>query len=528
METTNKFLEALSTIGYTENGALTNTTTNNVFVDQFGKAGNYRGRDIDEVFADQSALWEANPTDALRFIFYLRMITRKTKVNDNFVTDKVQKGQGSRDEAFKRLLWVAKYHEDVFNENIWLLPIVGSWRDLWVLLYLDQTLGLNVINKEVIFVLIAQGMKLKEHVNNIKKFMPRIESKSKCTTDWNLITNNLAKEFAKYVGMSSPKYNKFKSSGTAHDFQKKICARNYDEIKWNLIPGKALSNLVSSRFLDNHNLTKSYMDWLETKETVPFNGYVYELVKHWYACNGKQFKEITLNKQFDKLIATAKEDGKVRENVWCALDTSGSMSWSDTGANVSALEICLSLGIYFSTLNEGAFHKNVVMFDNVSNIKQLQGDFCDMARDLIKGTTAWGSTNFQSIIDLMVRTRKANPQIPLADYPTTILVVSDMQFNSTNTEETNYECMKRRLKGVFPSEYVDSLKFIWWDCTSRAKKDFPATIDDAGCYFFSGFDGAIVSLLLGEDVKKTASKPISAEEMVQKALSQEILLQVKA
>lgn len=527
MENTNKFLEALSMIGHTENGAVTNTTTKNVFVDQFGKAGNYRGRDINEVFADQKALWDADPTDSLRFIFYLRMITRKTKVNDNFVTDKVQKGQGARDEAFKRLLWVAKYHEDVFNENIWLLPIVGSWRDLWVLMYLDHTLGLGAINKEVIFVLLAQGMKLNEHVNNIKKFMPRIESKSKCTTPWNLVTNNLAKEFAKYIGMSSPKYNKFKASGTAHDFQKKICARNYDEIKWNLIPGKALSNLVNSRFLDNHKLTQSYMDWLDTKETVPFNGYVYELVKNWRACNGKPFKEITLNKQFDKLIATAKEDGKIHENVWCALDTSGSMR-ALTSANVSALDICLSLGIYFSTLNEGAFHKNVVMFDDVSTIKRLQGNFCDMASDIINGTIAWGSTNFQSIIDLMIRTRRTNPTIPLEDYPTTILVISDMQFNSVGSVETNYEFMKKRLKAVFPSEYVDSLKFVWWDCISRVKNDFPATIDDAGCYFFSGFDGAIVSLLLGENDEKKPSTPISAEEMVRKALSQEILLQVKA
>ena len=39
------------------------------------------------------------------------------------------------------------------------------------------------------------------------------------------------------------------------------------------------------------------------------------------------------------------------------------------------MNVCMSLGIYFSTLNEGAFHKNVIMFDSTSRVKQLSGSF---------------------------------------------------------------------------------------------------------------------------------------------------------
>ena len=38
------------------------------------------------------------------------------------------------------------------------------------------------------------------------------------------------------------------------------------------------------------------------------------------------------------------------------------------------------------------------------------------------------------------------------------------------------------------------MKFIWWHVTSQYK-DFPSSIDDPGTYMFSGFDGAVVSLL---------------------------------
>jgi hypothetical protein len=48
------------------------------------------------------------------------MVTRKVKVNANNETDKVQNGQGARDEAFKRLLWIAKEHPETFYNNIWI------------------------------------------------------------------------------------------------------------------------------------------------------------------------------------------------------------------------------------------------------------------------------------------------------------------------------------------------------------------------------------------------------------------------
>ena len=103
---TNKFVNAVNyrATTLTENGAVTNITTGSAIVDQFGKAGNFRGRTLAEVFADQATIWAENPEAALRFPFYLRMVTRKVKVNADNETDKVQNGQGARDESFKRLL----------------------------------------------------------------------------------------------------------------------------------------------------------------------------------------------------------------------------------------------------------------------------------------------------------------------------------------------------------------------------------------------------------------------------------------
>ena len=332
-------------------------------------------------------------------------------------------------------------------------------------------------------------------------------------------------------------YNKFKANGTAHDFQKKICGGMYDSINWSAIPGRALSILTSSKFLENHNLVDSYTSWLMAQPTAKFVGYPYELSKtylDWVRANwGRKDNmpihlKCTLDKQFQSLIEQAKSDGTITENVLCALDTSGSMCCQVANGAARALDVCTSLGIYFSELNQGSFHNTVVRFDHTSELIKLSGTFTEKLSQV--PMNAMGGTNFQSVIDLMVRVRTENEDIPLEDFPTTILTVSDMQFNmaTRRNELTNFEESKSKLYSAFPKEWVDSLKFIWWNVCDR-NKDFPTTMDDGGCYVISGFDGSMVNMILGKETTEGETKPRAPktqEELINDALSQEILMQI--
>lgn len=537
--TENSFIKVATNVAYTENGALSNASTFDAIVDQFGKAGSYRGRTTSFVFDDQEKLWAENPEYAVKFPFYLRAITRKTMVPQK--GNMSQKGQGARDESFKRFLWLAQEHRDIFEKNIWLLPFVGSWKDIWQLMYYDRTLGTHSVVYDVMFGILEDGLKLKETCDLVKKYMPRIKSNKKCTTLWTKEMNKLAKGFANYLGLSFKEYNHLKAGGLAHKFQQTICAREYDKIQWKQIPGKALLLLTTGKFLENHGLEQAYTDWVLSQDTIKFTGYPFELLsklrtatKSRYSLDTKipMHVEQTINKQFNQLIENAKDgDGAITGNVWCALDTSGSMT-SMVTPSVTAIDVCMSLGIFFSTLNTGAFHKNVIMFDSHSKVLPLNGDFCDMARQI--PMNAMGSTNFQSVVDEIIRIRRRHPEIPIEDYPQTLLVVSDMQFDpseefywgSTKYDEqktrTNMEACKYKLSQVFPQDFVDGFKFIWWDCVSR-KSDYPATIEDTGNYFYSGFDGSIITQLLGGEAKeRSANKTLTAEEVVEMALGQDI------
>ena len=526
---------------FTENGALSYATAGTSLIDQFSKAGTARGRDIATVWQEQGQLWAENPEMALKFPFYLRMITRQTNIGNGEKTEKVQRGQGARDEAFKRLLWIAKYHSDEFYRNLWLVPVVGSWKDLWVLLSMDDSL-----NKEKFFQVIAEGIKDENARDLVKKYLPRIRSDKKCTSVWAKKTNALAKEFAHIVGWTYQDYRTFKSTGKAHEFQRMICSGKYKDINWNTIPGKALLSLVTGKFLKTHALEDAYMEWLKKQPVAKFNGYAYELgmkLGNGYRDNLPAVQKITIDKQFDGLIATAKKDnGGIKGNVLCALDTSCSMnSHIDGGpAGLTSFDVCVSLGIYFSELNTGAFHNHVAMFDNTSSMMELKGSFSDKWFQIKSSTVAWGGTNFQSLIDLIVNTRKSHPEIPLEDFPQTLLVVSDIQFNpvddwrytrNVDAEKTNYEAMMTKLRTAFPKEWVDEFKCIWWYCASRdgASHDVPATMDHGGQYLLSGFDGAVVSLILSGKVDEKTGQVIqmTMEESVNAALTQEVLTLVQ-
>lgn len=521
----------------TWNGAVSNSSTGDVFVDQFGKAGTYNKRPLDEVFSDMGALWSEDPEKALRLAFYLRIVTRKTKGWDGDAMEAVQKGQGRKAEFHARMLYVALFHWETFQENLPLIPLAGSWKDLWEIMLLGFDAGLD---RTAFFDVLTRGIGNDAERPLVLKYMPLPKSKKKRVTERSKKMSALAVEYRTYLGLSDKEYRRLKAAGTGHEFQKLISRGLYDKLKFNEIPGKALNILANSDFFTDKKLDKKFEGWLEQQPMVHFNGYPYELA--YQARTGsplKKYQRLTIDKQFEQLLATAREDqGGLKGNVWCALDTSGSMSWDESAVsgNIKAIDACVGLGIYFSALNTGVFKDSVVLFSDVSEALILRGSFCDKVAQ-VNRHSAFGSTNFQSVIEEMVRIRVQRPDVPESDFPETLLVISDMQFNPSDgftspmSTDTNYEAAMRKLRDAgFSDEFIGKFKVVWWYCSGAKTNDYPSTIDDAGTYVFSGFDGAVLTLLLGgeqqsEDGQKK-ERP-SMKDAMELALSQELLTCLK-
>jgi len=522
----NLFLTAIQQYDtYTENGAVSHSTSGDALVDYFAKCGTYRKRKDKQVFADISAIWAESPKITLQMVLYLRLISRKTK--GFLATTEVQSGQGNRSEYRTAVKWLATYQPDVFYQNLWLLPVVGAWKDLWHYFLID------VLDIQKVYALIKQGLADDYNRNLLAKYLPRIRSKSNAKSERHQKLNKFAYGLCRYLGWSPTEYRQFKAGGGAHQFQRLMCAKLWDQLDFNAISGKALFTFVNhigrdgQRTIERHGQEERYLEWIKAQPTAKFTGYVYELMA---SVNARMSlaQRYTVDKQFDGLLELAKQNkGGIHENVWCALDTSGSMAAKV--ANTTAFNICVSLGIYFSSLNEGSFKDHVVMFNVMSKVMKLSGTFSDKALQIMAAETAWGNTNFQSVIDELVRVRVDNPNIPVSDFPTTLLVISDMQFDSASAQnkKTNYEALMRKLNDVG----LPNIKVIWWFVTGR-KDDFPSTIQDEGVTMIGGFDGSIISLIIGGetttiDTSTGKTRQLNAYENMLKALDQEVLKQVK-
>lgn len=492
----NAFLKAVSSHDwFTENGAVSHSTTGEAVLDYFAKSATYSGRKPVNVAGDLSRAWADSPQLTLMTIFYNRMVSRSP---DGFVQiDDVQSGQGMRNEFHKALMWMHGAHPEVLYKNLWLVPVVGVWKDLW------NYDTIEVLDASQVYSLVERGIADDFNRPLIAKYLPRIRSKSKITQPRHTAFNSWARGLCAHLGWSERDYRKFKSDPEhrAHLWQRQMCAGQWNEIDFDAIPGKALFKLINNTGADDRGALERHVGdellaWAESADSVKFTGFVYELVK---AASNPQLSRVQrtiIDKQFDGLIDLARKDrAGLTENIWCALDTSGSMA-SESVAGTTAYEVCIGMGVYFSTLNEGAFENHVVMFDSTSKVKSLSGSFTDKVQQILSGGAAMGSTNFQSVIDEIVRVRVENPDVPVEDFPTTLLVISDMQFNPVDggSAETNHEAAMRKLADVG----LPPLRVVWWWVNGRGT-DFPSKFDDEGVVMIGGFDGSIISLLLGGD-----------------------------
>lgn len=538
-------LEAYKYGSYTENGAVSHDTSGSCLLDYFSNSGTKIGREFEAVATDLEILWMESPLITLQIIFYNRMITRK--VQGVAPTETVQRGQGSRHEFRMSLKWLAQHHPEALIANLWLVPEVGYWKDLW-----HQDL-LGELPTESVYELILSRMEDEYHRELLAKYLPRIRSKSQAKNDRHRLLNMFAHGLIRKLGWTPKEYRQFKASGKSHEFQRLMCRNQWNKIYFDRVPGKALSMMTSSSkrhpesAIGAHGETERYLHWLDQQPVAKFTGYPHELVEKlmpsstygWYFPEPERQNLIqirTVDKQFEGLLEKARQDvSPGYGNLWVAIDTSGSMAW--TGENgVSAYNIALGLGIYFSALNEGAFQDHIIMFDNVSRKMKLKGLLSEKVNQICSSNDAMGSTNFQSVIDEIVRIRREHPSIPVEDFPESLLVVTDLQFNPAGENtKSNYEVAQQKLADAG----LPKLKIIWWNVTDRSR-DLPNQKDDEDVMMLGGFDGAIIPFLMDqpvpdavpeveetEPVKPASKETVTPYAAMLKALNQEILTKVK-
>lgn len=541
MREQNKFLsEAIKTSYETvsNEGAVKYTTTGNPFVDNFAAASHFKEpRSYEEVAKDMSNLWSLDPNYCVQLAIYLRLITRKSKIVTNKSTEvlDIQRGQGLRNEGIMRMLWLALNHKPTFEANFPLYIAAGSWKDVIQMLSLDlQFHGWKgrKLNWDYFYQVIKAGLTNDETSGLVLKYLPTIKVNKKCTTLESQADTIIGRWVAKRLFNHENKianyecYRKMKSKGIAHEWQQKISKQLYEEINFDTISGRALMLLVNSKFLENHNLIEKYTKWITCKPVAKFTGFVFELFSPFERnSNIANYKEITINKQFAKLI----EEQKNPTKLLVVRDTSGSMSSIAIGCNMTSFNIAKAMGIYFSEFLEGPFKNHFAEFADKCVLREWNGETpCEKFKN--DNCCSYGGTNFQSVIDLFIKLKKKG--VEEKEFPEGILCLSDGEFaRGRYNEDSNFNLAINRLKEAgFSEEYINSFKIILWDIPNNFYGEpsvkFEDFADASNFYYLSGYDPSAISFIFGGD-KPEKKEPKNAEELFETAMDQEILRRVK-
>jgi hypothetical protein len=525
------------------NGSLKYKTSGSDFVDDFSNLSGYKSpRNYNDISNTMSLQWSQNPELTVRMAFYTRMITRVVQLPNGEKIEGSQRGQGLKHEGIFRMLWLALNHEDTFWKNIPLIPTVGSWKDIFQMLSIDlQYNGWDgrKLNWDNFGKLILVGLENPNTTNLVKKYLPQIKPNNKCNTLESQANNIIAKWLCSLLfgGKSSnpsstyKRYRKLKTSGTAHEWQQLISQGKHDLVNFDTIHGRALSLMVSGKYLKNQKLEDKFETWIKEKPSAKYTGYVYELFKplgirnYMNASSLSEIQKHTINKQFYELVNKAKDGLKEGENgLIGVLDTSGSMMSEVPGTGVSSYSVGKSLTLFMSHMLDGKFNSCYLEFSNSTVMKQWKGStpieqLCNDNSSII------GSTNFVSIADNFGKILKSG--VDEKEFPSGIVCFSDGEFNGSNNKSAFKSLKEKLLNYGFSKKYVDNFKVILWDIRNYyygrndGKTKFEDFANTPNLFYISGLDAGALAFLTG--TTKLESIPKNSDELFQAAMSQEIL-----
>lgn len=513
------------------NGALKYDSTGNSFVDQFAKLGTYKAiRPFDQIERDCEILWAEDELTAVKFMFYLRTINRKTLLLDGTTTEESQKGGELKHEAIMRMIWLSQKNPEYFWNNIGLFVSLGSWHDIFTMLQYDLVYhgwDGRKLNWNNFLEFISNGLKNPKSSELVKKYLPHIKARSACKTVEAQANTIIGKWLAGSLIPSKQAYKdyrKYKSSGTAHQWQQLISQKRFSELNFDKIHGRALNKLVRSKFLTNQNLSEKYAEWLGSnpEKSVKYTGFVHELFgKLPYALSAlDKNTQDTINRQFATLIEKGKTEKPQSDNFIVVRDTSTSMGSMASGTTMSCFNIGKALALYFSEFLTGKFANSFIEFNSSAKMHTWKGA-TPLEKWFNDHTGYVGSTNFMSVIQLFAHIKQEG--VAESDFPTGIICISDSEFDPASLGITNVEAAKRALTiAGFSEKFVNNFKIVLWNLQNdfygkgSGEKFETSSACAPNTFYFSGYSPSVITFL-------TTGQVTTALDVFNKAMDQEVL-----
>lgn len=451
--TTNKLLQGLQQVptAKTWNGDYAHSTTWNKGLDLFGAIGSLR-KDQGRALSLFQTAFSDNFDLAVRIALWAR---------------DVRGGAGERGSFTTILKWLGEKHPDVARQLVPMVPEVGRWKDLFVLL--------DTPAKDAVVTELAKA--LMEGNGLCAKWMPRKGP----------IASQLRSEF----GMSPKQYRKLIVSLT-NVVETAMCAKDWKAIDFGKLPSLAAARYQKAFERNAPAEYKAYEEKL-VKGEAKINASA--IFPHDILLSARKGNDAVASAQW-KALPNYMED--TNERVLAMVDVSESMTTGINGsggygASVSCMDVAIALGIYCSERNEGPFKDHVVTFTDRPTLCNVGGTSLSARYQASRRHVGY-STNFDAAYQMILETAVKH-KVPAEDMPTMLLVLSDMQFNQCGSGRTNGFTANERLKKAYADAGYTVPKMVYWNLNATSGNS-PITMHDANCALVSGFSPSILKSVL--------------------------------
>jgi hypothetical protein len=438
-------------------------------VEFFAKAGSmftkaqrfYRDEQNDSALKLFVNSWIQDPVVSMKLLLWLR---------------DCRGGSGNRSASREIIKWLSENDADWLRANLPLIPMYGRWDDL-------RSLFGTPLQDEAAMLWSAA---IKANDVLAAKWADR--------NDW-----PLRHQFRMKIGDFRRLLAKIRKN---HIVEYKMCKKNWNEIDYNKIPSVAMARYTKAFFRNDEDRFKKYKEGLVTGESTIHASVLFPHDCVRTALNGD--RQIA-DAQFKKLPDFLSDAG---ERILVISDTSGSMYVRVSGS-VEAMHISQGLALYCSSRmpEDSPFYKLFIGFESESNFKNWRGmTFSDAVHNHVIFDGAVGSTRIDRALNLILRTA-IERSIPEELMPTTLLIVSDMQFHSgSNTSDTEVEhCLKK-----FDNEGYNRPKVVYWDTAGYS--GVQDTVKAKNVALISGFSPSILKSVFAGDDFSPRSVMLSALE----------------
>ena len=471
------------TMTRTENGAAAYVSTGSDCLDLFSSVGAMRNNGEGDIWVRFMRAYAEDPDTAMRILFYAR---------------DVRGGLGER-RVFRVILRNMAYENaDSVIRNIERIAAFGRYDDLLELM--------GTPCEDAAVQLIASQLKadtdaLAEDgsVSLLAKWLPSVNASS-------MHTVRTARHLAKRLGMTEREYRRTLTAlrRRIDIIEEHLRTRDYT-FDYSQQCSRAMYKYRRAFIRNDGERYGSYIESVANGEAVMHAGniYPYEIVERVLEHRGRAPMDKAEQDALEAMWASLPVYGGGR--ALAVVDTSGSMySGSPTPASVA-----FSLGLYLAEKNDGVFGGCFMEFSDRPQLIRIKGDTFTERAKYASSFSRVADTNIEAVFDLILRTA-VNNKLPASELPETLILISDMEFNSitSHADRTVFEHARKSF-----AEHGYALpQIVFWNVQSRNAHQ-PVRMDERGAVLVSGFSPRIFEMVISGETSpyEYMMKTLSAE-----------------